>query len=476
MRDAFNPSLVYAFEEGGGFYLFDGESLGLARVGEEVHALFRSTPPLGRNKKLSLKGVSHQARQSLEQLRNGGFGMTCERDEPKAFPGGRGNVGEVYIGLAEDCNLACTYCYSDKVGTPKSLRFMKPDVADKAVEWIFDGHAPGDHVSIVLWGGEPFLNWKVFERVVTQSRAKAAQKEIYVRFATTTNGTLLTPERFSFLATNRVSLNVSIDGAQGAHDSQRPFKAGRGSFSTIAGRLHECFALRKTQFPNYFPIARATVTHQTVGKLFEAARTLWSMGVPVLAFRPVDYQSDSALDEGDWQILEEQLRQWRELILERLDEGESAELLPQLQNELAAIYNCRRFEGSCYAGIHTIFIDPEGAVHACYNLTGANHPSALGSVEQEALDASAQSYWAGKNAVAWRECVSCPFKYLCGGGCLAKSLFHQESYPKPAAGECRFNQIYQAHRLHLYAAVMCTHREWLVPHLDEFGGSVLCQG
>lgn len=55
------------------------------------------------------------------------------------------------------CNLACTYCYEDLADRPKQV-LSKEDIR-KSVDTILEREDPNNQTLIVLFGGEPTLEW-----------------------------------------------------------------------------------------------------------------------------------------------------------------------------------------------------------------------------------------------------------------------------------------------------------------------------
>jgi len=449
----FNPTPLFLFNENNHHFIFDGESLALVKVNQVIYDLIKRACTIGLHSAIMALHLNEDSTelqkimQYITQLKNGCVGFCPSSGYPKPKPKGKSGINEYYIGITHDCNLSCHYCYVHKTGPQKEKRCLTEQMALQIIDWIYNSHQSGDQITIVLWGGEPLLNWDVFQTLVTYARDKAIQTHIQTRFATTTNAMLLSSSKLKFLAENRVSLNISIDGDQSIHDRYRRTPHGKGTYAAIQKNLREI-----NQFEAYHPIAHITLTRDTLPSLYSSARSIQSLGIPIVIIKPVDYFSDLAIQEQDCEMLYDQLSLWRTHLITMFQSDPNA-LIPQLKADIAAIQNGQILEGTCNAGVSTAFMDTDGTIHACYNLIGGKFPTQIGHIDHAEVDHSIQLQWLSHNQTYWKECQNCPFKFICGGGCIAKSIFHQDSYPKPSPYECRFNKIFQEHRLRLYAAL-----------------------
>jgi len=85
--------------------------------------------------------------------------------------------------VTEACNLRCTYCYQAdtkdrEAGGPQQA--MSREVAQEAVDFLFEHSGPLEDLVIVFFGGEPLLNFDVIRFVVdlATEKAKEADKRV----------------------------------------------------------------------------------------------------------------------------------------------------------------------------------------------------------------------------------------------------------------------------------------------------------
>jgi sulfatase maturation enzyme AslB (radical SAM superfamily) len=111
------------------------------------------------------------------------------------------------------CNLACTYCYEDLPGRPPQI-LTKEDIV-KHVDAILAREDPKSQTLIVLFGGEPTLEWDN----VCFAMDYAYSKKKNVHFNMTTNGIKYLSQNFIdetmnnfFYKKKLLSIDVSFDG------------------------------------------------------------------------------------------------------------------------------------------------------------------------------------------------------------------------------------------------------------------------
>jgi sulfatase maturation enzyme AslB (radical SAM superfamily) len=111
------------------------------------------------------------------------------------------------------CNLACTYCYEDLPGRPPQI-LTKEDIV-KHIDTILAREDPNSQTLIVLFGGEPTLEWEN----VCFAMDYAFSKKRNVHFNMTTNGIKYLSQNFIdetmnnfFYKKGLLSIDVSFDG------------------------------------------------------------------------------------------------------------------------------------------------------------------------------------------------------------------------------------------------------------------------
>ncbi|MGW0652780.1 FxsB family cyclophane-forming radical SAM/SPASM peptide maturase [Streptomyces umbrinus] len=152
------------------------------------------------------------------------------------------------VKLHSRCNLACDYCYVFELrdtGWRGRPRTMPAAVRDRVV------HRISEHVRlhglsrirVILHGGEPLLAGPaVIDEFAASVRRIIGATSACVELAVQTNGTLLTDAMLEVLLRHDISVGVSLDGDERAHDRHRGRRgtnggARHGSHAQVAAAL-----------------------------------------------------------------------------------------------------------------------------------------------------------------------------------------------------------------------------------------------
>ena len=136
------------------------------------------------------------------------------------------------------CNLECRYCYylEKEQLYQEGASFIMPD--DILEEYIIQHIAasPGQVINFSWHGGEPtLLGLDYFKKIVTLQR-KHQPLNRRITNGMQTNGTLIDDEWCRFLAKERFSVGISLDGPEEIHDLCRVTKGNKPTFrQALAG-------------------------------------------------------------------------------------------------------------------------------------------------------------------------------------------------------------------------------------------------
>lgn len=134
-------------------------------------------------------------------------------------------VKTLILTITRKCNLGCAYCISRQNDDFLTLEKAKP-----AIDIFLK---QGGEKTVIYFGGEPLLEpenlMKIVEYVLRNGKG-AAQKLV-------TNGTIYNPELLGFLRAHNVGIGVSMDGGALAHDLNRRYKDGKGSYAQVSENL-----------------------------------------------------------------------------------------------------------------------------------------------------------------------------------------------------------------------------------------------
>lgn len=215
------------------------------------HVLLTSTTN-GAIDLLPLKLLHEMPDQTVSQLAQRGYFLKDDEAERHLRNADRARDIPIwsYLVLTKDCNLACIYCYEQKVaergkqpacyceGTTKPITQMSVGDADKVLSRIRELQCAAgirdDRMKIVLFGGEPLLAAPpLLSRILERSRAHRWSATVI------TNGTLIPRHKEVFAAYRDCisDFRISLDGAQEMHDQRRPTRSGTGTYHKVLGAV-----------------------------------------------------------------------------------------------------------------------------------------------------------------------------------------------------------------------------------------------
>jgi sulfatase maturation enzyme AslB (radical SAM superfamily) len=140
------------------------------------------------------------------------------------------------VAINTACPLRCEYCFIDK----DSGEVISWDHATGLVRFLLS--SPGRVKKLLLYGGEPFLNFELVKEIALYARAEAVKAGKDLDLSICTSAALpLKREWLEFLAEQRFFLSVSVDGDEATHDAHRRDKKGKGSWAKLVPNLPAVF-------------------------------------------------------------------------------------------------------------------------------------------------------------------------------------------------------------------------------------------
>lgn len=373
----------------------------------------------------------------------------------------------VELAVTTDCNLACRYCYErEAVGSKRA--YMTEDLAKRALQLLFEGSGgdprcrpspdpnqracPAGVYRVCFFGGEPLLNWPLYETIVPWFREWAKKRGHAVQFSTTTNATELTPERAQFLTRNNFEMIVSLDGPPATHDSWRPFADGRtGSYDATVRGLSN---LRDAGYEMKRILLRSTFTGEGVD-LVERAQHLAGLVDEGLAgsisIEPscLSETGCATLPDGhalafsnEVDKLEAQFRtEYARLANWYVGRVRSQKPIyfHHFSYMLRRLLYGRPAPSECGAARGYLSVNVDGAIYPCHR----HHSPPIGSVEGGGVDEELAAPWIDNRWYARKKCPSCPLRNACGGGCrMDSALMCKGDIRKPYAVSCWFKRVF----------------------------------
>jgi uncharacterized protein len=138
------------------------------------------------------------------------------------------------------CNLGCSYCYylGKKQLYSSNRQFRMPDDILEAYIRQHIQVYPGSTIRFSWHGGEPTLLGLDYFRNIVEVQKPFISNKRHIINGIQSNGTLLTEEWCRFLAENKFSVGLSLDGPREMHDSNRKTIDGKPTHEQVMRGYH----------------------------------------------------------------------------------------------------------------------------------------------------------------------------------------------------------------------------------------------
>lgn len=329
-------------------------------------------------------------------------------DEPLTAP----PLHALSLAIAQKCNLGCTYCYAQQGEFGGTARNMAREAAEQAVNLLVGGAEPGARLNLAFLGGEPLANRALLQETTRRAAMMAAERNVTLGFSITTNGTLVTAADADFFEEFGFAVTISLDGPREAHDAQRPYKSGKGSFDRIMANLEPMFEKQRRMQVT----ARVTVTPRNM-MLRQTLDEFVAAGFHTVGFSPLlrSPTGQGELERDDLEVMLGEMIDCGREFERRTVAGERYPFANML-NALREIERGTHRPYPCGAGAGYLGVSAEGELAACHRFVG-DADGAMGTLA-EGIDAARRATWLKERHVHQQEpCTQCWARYLCGGGC-----------------------------------------------------------
>lgn len=341
----------------------------------------------------------------------------------------------LYLVVAQECNLACTYCYADGGDFGQPARHMSEATLQNGLERLLP--LAEEHLTISFFGGEPLLDFPLVRRAIDIADDLARSLGLNVAYALTTNGTVLDEDILAILKARVAYLAVSLDGDATA-SAARVFHDGRPAHSVIVDNLAR---LRARGIP--FGL-RATVTPANVGRASATVDYLASLGavsVRLLPAQGIDWPAESR------RCLNEAMTEINRRGLRAMLAGETPQACEHAYRLVAHRAGGEAATRPCLAGGGMLALAADGNLYPCEHFVGVA-AMAMGHVGDDEFPGPRYREIAARFdgcATATRpRCADCGVKDACGGQCYAEAWRTSGDIAQPAADHCAL--VHKIHR------------------------------
>lgn len=347
---------------------------------------------------------------------------------------------KVVLHLTTKCNLRCKYCYA-----PKAHRgTMTTETAKLGIDLAIE--QGGRSACVSYFGGEPLLQFEQIQELTRYAHEAGARAGAQMHFRMSTNGTLFDEESLAFCRDHDILFAISLDGDQEAHDAQRVFASGRGSFEVVDSKLDMILSY------NPITVFTSVVTPSNAGRLFESIEYMWSRGIRFVAHQ-VDYTHPD-WSPSEFERLERSYHRIAEFYLDKARAGEHFHLTLFDEKLRSHARSPVQLGEVCDFGARKLSVAPDGRVFPCVQFISDKPDSAdfcIGHVDSGLTPRRDELIALNKRPRP--QCEGCAFLGRCSNwcGCMNWQL----------TGE-----------LTTVPGILCAHERMLIPIVDEVGNTL----
>lgn len=363
------------------------------------------------------KAALDEAMSELSQILGERKASLVQECKVVVEPSGSQSRYAVSLGIASDCNMACTYCYQ---GSNKPTTRMSPETAVAAVDFLAQ-QATNTRPAIYFYGGEPLLNWECVRATIEYAtKVFGCRADLWLM----TNGVLLTAERIRYLAAVGANITISLDGPRELHDRYRKFPNGRGTHGIVVQNLKRAVELGCNV------VAEVTLTKQHISIWPEIMHYIQQLGVKDIVVNPLQTEDPvQRFTDQDWCQL---TNMYEQIAL-------AGEQLPYafLRRYLGRVTDGHRKYYRCEAGRTTFYVAPDGRIFPCsgFYYLGAGEME-MGHIRQ-GIDAQRQEQIVPVHVDHIPACRECWARYFCGGPCIYRAVKDNGNLCLPSPSDCQ---------------------------------------
>lgn len=330
----------------------------------------------------------------------------------------RSQVLSLILITTRQCNLRCVYCYEKHENLAMSANIYKSLVLyieNSLKEHKYQG------VNITLFGGEPFIEYNNVIHFLEDVNRVCQKYNVLFSAGATSNGVLITPERFEKLYRLGVTYyQITIDGLCSTHDKYRKSADGSGSFDKIiknlkymAGTDYDFEITIRTNF-NKEILKSVQEFYQFIAENFDNRFHVYYEGIKKLGGE----------NDGNLKVLDK-----NKVSESSVDIAAYIRKLG-IQNDVINEMTLP-FSRVCYATKHNNYlIDYDGSILKC-TLSLDDDLNKIGKIHKDGameVDDYKHSKWAGKKTQLAEECKHCKVLPLCYGGRCVNGRVHGISF------------------------------------------------
>ena len=185
------------------------------------------------------------------------------------------------------CNHKCEYCQVSSREEDAYKYDMKPEVAEKIVDLIFE--SPSPVVKIEFQGGDALLNWPTVMAAVRYAERINVEKKKQLEFVICTNLYALEESHIADIKKHKINISTSLDGPCWMHDKHRILRTDGSSHKVFVEKL----ALARKYLGHGCANALMTTTSDSLDNIEAIIDEYVSLGFEGVFFRALNPYGDA---------------------------------------------------------------------------------------------------------------------------------------------------------------------------------------
>ncbi|MGI6189649.1 MAG: Cys-rich peptide radical SAM maturase CcpM [Caldicoprobacteraceae bacterium] len=327
-------------------------------------------------------------------------------------------IQQVTLQVTQRCNLRCSYCaysgrYENRTHLPKSMTF---ETAKRAIDMALSCSEDVEKLAIGFYGGEPLLEFPLIERCVNYIKQQAPDRNIF--YTITTNGTLLTPEIYGYLAENNIDILISLDGPKIIHDQSRKFPDGKGSYDLIMENISNI--LNKYPESNnklrFNAVISPEIDDSCLPSLFKSDDILSYYNLSMSFISDLYSQELYTYSEAFTLYYNHEVCKLLLSMIGKIGKRHVSPLLGRLESVYKMEYNSLgripklppvfHPSGPCLAGARRLFVDVNGSFFPCERVSESSNLMVIGDLDR-GLDVEKAKMLLNPGQVTAEQCNKC---------------------------------------------------------------------
>ncbi len=327
------------------------------------------------------------------------------------------------------CNFSCSYCFQDEY--TNQARETTTDVIDAFLDYV-SNEFTGRKKYVTIFGGEPLLSSPSKMEIIRYLIEKCNNHNLDV--AIVTNGYNISDYIEILKNASIREIQVTLDGAEKAHDARRMLKGGKGTFQNIVNGIDGLLA-------NDIPVnLRMIIDKENVNELIElshfAINRGWTKNPAFKTALGRNYELHHCQTNN--MRLYSRIEMYKEIYHLVKKHPEILEFHKPLFSISKFLFENGELPNplfdSCSGAKTEWAFDYSGKIYSCTATVG-NSGDELGTFYPEVqLNKESITEWQERDVLSIKECKTCAVRLACGGGCAAIAKNRTGSITSP---DCR---------------------------------------